>query len=183
MIWLQVLYHHPYPLPLHHLSSLPVPYLLPLAHLSWFKILCWGCDPFCWCQQWGMHRRPEAPEQSLCVSLNDHCLLAHLTHSSLLCSHHLQSSPNTAGLWWTLFLHERDGLAVFRRAKWVGTIWEASAKTLPTPTTLNITPSHCLYGQTALGEFSVRPLWLLALTDAHGNLLRFYCTGSIQLCC
>lgn len=44
MIRLQVLYPHPYPLPLHLLSSLPLPSLLPLAHPLWYLVLCGGCS-------------------------------------------------------------------------------------------------------------------------------------------
>lgn len=37
--------------------------------------------------------------------------------------------------------------------------------------------SHRQHGQTALGELSAGPLWLLALAGAHRNLLSFYCIG------
>lgn len=96
----------------------------------------WRLLWLCWCQHWGIPRRPRDPQGQplniclrVCLYFWPRCPLMHLTHSSLLCSRHLKSSPNTAGLWWTLFLRDRVGLAVPRRAKWVRTVWEASAQT------------------------------------------------------
>ena len=193
MIRLQVLYPHPYPLPPPSSFLLAPPCSSssrpPLAHGALWGLLC-----LCWCQHRSMPTRPPSPPPrwaseyllacpSVILSFGPRCPLTHLTHTSLLCSHHLQSSPNTAGLWWTLFLHERDRSTQRRRAKSVETVWEASAQPPPPdPHLSQHHPSHCMHGQTALGELSARPLWLLALTEAHRNLLSLYCTGSVPLC-
>lgn len=157
MIRLQVLYPHPYPLPLYRLSSLPLLSPLPLAHPLVHKAL-WGFVLPLLMSAVGLAQMALSPPRtslgvSACMSVcififRPCCPLTHLAHSSLLCSHHLQSSSDTAGLWWTLFQHGSDGSTVLWRAKWVETAWEASSQPpLPDPQLSKNHSSSCMVKQ------------------------------------
>lgn len=94
------------PHPLHLLSSLPLPFVFPIAHPLLLTVLCGGrCDSAD--VSAGAHPTEHPPGRaseyllaclSLFLSFGPRCPLTRRTRSSLLCSHHLQSSPNTAGL-------------------------------------------------------------------------------------
>lgn len=143
MIRLQVLY--PILIPSPSIFSPPCPSLVFffsffffLSPTLWFTGLCGGC----WCQHGACLEGVSPPSQtswqisaymSVCIFISrPRCPLTHFTHSSLLCFRHLQPSPNAAGSWWTLFQHGSHGSTALRQAKWVETVWEASAPLAPT---------------------------------------------------
>lgn len=151
MIRLQVLYPDPYPLPLHLLFFLSTTLLGSLCSEGVALPLLMSALGHA---QKALSPPRQASEYllaclSVCFVFWPRCPCTHHTHSLLLCSHLLQSSLNTAGLWWTLFLHEREmdrpfpgELNELRQSK------RHRLKPTPTPTSPNIThPIACMVKQ------------------------------------
>lgn len=183
MIRLQVL--HPILIPSPSIFSPPCPSLLFffsffsfLSPTLWFTGLCGGC----WCQHGacpeGLESPLHPPRQAgeyLLTCLSVFLSPGRAVHSRILpiprfcafaISSHLPTQRGHDEPYFNMGAMDRlpsDRLNELRQSERRQLHW-------PPPFQKSLL---LLHGQTALGELSARPLWLLALTEARWNLLSF----------